>query len=193
MERESFEDKEVAALMNRDYICIKVDREERPDVDNIYMTVTQMMTGNGGWPMTVIMSPKQIPFFAGTYFPKSSMIQLIPHFANVWKNQRQKAEEVGQAIIKSLNELQANRAGGDLNPTHLDACFKALKNNFDPVHGGFGNRPKFPSPHTQFFAPLLQKNTKFRCVKHGKENSPKDSSRRDIRPSWFGYSPILSR
>ena len=80
MEHESFEDDEVAAMMNKYYVCVKVDREERPDIDNIYMSVTQMMTGRGGWPMTVIMTPEKVPFFAGTYFPKQSMMQLLPHF-----------------------------------------------------------------------------------------------------------------
>ena len=81
MERESFQDSAVAKLMNEKFISLKVDREERPDIDNVYMSVTQMMTGRGGWPMTIIMSPKKIPFFAGTYFPKSSMTQLIPHLS----------------------------------------------------------------------------------------------------------------
>ena len=112
MEHESFEDTEVAKLMNQDYVCIKVDREERPDIDNVYMSVTQMMTGRGGWPMTVIMTPQKVPFFAGTYYPKPSMIQLIPHFANIWENERDKVTEIGKAIMKSLEEMQANRTGG---------------------------------------------------------------------------------
>jgi len=159
MEHESFEDQEVADLMNRDYVCIKVDREERPDVDNIYMSVTQMMTGRGGWPMTVIMSPDKIPFFTGTYFPKKSMTQLVPHFANIWKNERDKVSEVGESIMISLEEMQANRTGGDLNATHLDACFDALRKNFDHQFGGFGNRPKFPTAHTLSFLLRYYKRT----------------------------------
>ena len=151
MEHESFEDQAVADLMNQDYICIKVDREERPDVDNVYMSVTQMMTGRGGWPMTVIMSPQKVPFFAGTYFPKSSMLQLLPHFARVWKEERNKAQEVGQAIIKSLGELQIGQAGGDMNATYLDACYEALKKSYDSQFGGFGQQPKFPTCHTLSF------------------------------------------
>ena len=111
MEHESFEDEEVAALMNKHYVCIKVDREERPDVDNVYMTVTQMMTGRGGWPMTVIMSPEKIPFFAGTYFPKSSMMQLLPHFSTVWQKERPKVAEVGQAIMKSSGNFSPASRG----------------------------------------------------------------------------------
>ena len=106
MEHESFEDEEVANVLSKDYVCIKVDREERPDLDHLYMSVTQMMTGRGGWPMTVIMSPNKVPFFAGTYFPKSSMLQLVPHFAHIWKKERQKVTEIGEAIIKSLHELE---------------------------------------------------------------------------------------
>ena len=151
MEHESFQDKEVADLINRNFICIKVDREERPDVDHVYMSVTQMMTGKGGWPMTIIMSPEKVPFFAGTYFSKASMLKLLPHFAKIWKNEREKAEEVGQAIIKSLGELQSGYAGGDLNATHLDACYESLKNNYDNKFGGFGKHPKFPTCHTLSF------------------------------------------
>ena len=151
MEHESFEDHEVAGLINEEYICVKVDREERPDVDHVYMSVTQMMTGRGGWPMTVIMSPEKVPFFAGTYFPKSSMIDLLPHFARVWKEQRGKAREVGQAIVKSLQEMQQGLAGGDLNATHLDACFLAMQRNFEPKYGGFGKSPKFPTCHSLSF------------------------------------------
>lgn len=148
MEHESFEDREVAQLLNSDYVCIKVDREERPDVDNVYMSVTQMMTGRGGWPTTIIMSPEKVPFFAGTYFPKSSMMQLLPHFAKVWRQEKEKADEVGAAIIRSLRELQADRQGGDLNASHLDDCMAALLKNFDEEDGGFGSQPKFPTCHT---------------------------------------------
>jgi len=148
MEHESFEDEEVAALMNKHYVCIKLDREERPDIDNVYMTVTQMMTGRGGWPMTIIMSPEKVPFFAGTYFPKKSMMQLLPHFSKIWREEKEKAKEVGQAIMKSLHELQAGQVGGDLNATHLDACYQSLRRTFDRTHGGFGESPKFPTPHT---------------------------------------------
>jgi len=159
MEHESFEDTEVAKLMNQHFVCIKVDREERPDIDNVYMSVTQMMTGRGGWPMTVIMTPQKVPFFAGTYYPKPSMIQLIPHFANIWENERDKVTEIGKAIMKSLEEMQANRTGADLNASHLDACFHALRENFDPEHGGFGNRPKFPTAHNLSFLLRYYKRT----------------------------------
>lgn len=151
MEHESFENQEVAAFLNRDYVSIKVDREERPDLDHIYMSVTQMMNGSGGWPTTIIMSPDKVPFFAGTYFPKSSMLQLLPHFSRVWKEEREKVEEIGQAIIKSLEEIQNIQNGGDLNSTHLDACYRSFKKDYDQEFGGFGNKPKFPTSHTLSF------------------------------------------
>lgn len=151
MERESFEDIEVARLLNENYICIKVDREERPDLDHVYMSVTQMMTGRGGWPMTVIMSPDKVPFFAGTYFPKASMLQLLPHFARIWKEEREKVEEIGRAIIDNLAKAQARQSGGDLNANHLERCYESLSIAYDPVHGGFGQEPKFPTPHALSF------------------------------------------
>jgi uncharacterized protein len=151
MEKESFEDEEVARLLNENYICIKVDREERPDLDNVYMSVTQMMTGRGGWPMTVIMTPQKVPFFAGTYFPKSSMLDMLPHFSRIWKEEREKVDEVGRSIIENLAKAQSSQAGGDLNATHLDRCFDALSQAYDPEHGGFGQQPKFPTPHSLSF------------------------------------------
>jgi len=151
MERESFEDEEVAQLLNQNYVCIKVDREERPDLDHVYMTVTQMMTGRGGWPMTVIMSPEKVPFFAGTYFPKSSMLELLPHFAKVWQQERNKVDEIGQAIIANLAKAKEDQSGGDLNASYLDRCFESLSNAYDPVYGGFGKSPKFPTPHALSF------------------------------------------
>ncbi|MFP6887852.1 MAG: DUF255 domain-containing protein, partial [Opitutales bacterium] len=151
MEHESFEDDEVAALMNKHFVCVKVDREERPDVDNVYMTVTQMMTGRGGWPMTVIMTPDKVPFFAGTYFPKQSMIQLLPHFSGVWKNEREKVFELGKAITTDVAKLSGGQPGGDLNASTLDACYRSLASSYDGVHGGFGHRPKFPTAHNLSF------------------------------------------
>ncbi len=151
MERESFEDDEVAHLLNEHYICIKVDREERPDLDHVYMAVTQMMTGRGGWPMTLILTPQKVPFFAGTYFPKASMLDLLPHFSRVWKEEREKVGEIGRAIIHNLTQAKKNQAGGDLNATHLDRCFEALSVAYDPVYGGFGQQPKFPTPHALSF------------------------------------------
>ena len=151
MEHESFEDDEVAALMNKHYVCVKVDREERPDIDNVYMSVTQMMTGRGGWPMTVIMTPAKVPFFSGTYFPKQSMMQLLPHFSGIWANEREQVFKLGEAITTDLAKLSGGQPGGDLNATHLDACYRSLSSSYDPINGGFGRRPKFPTAHNLSF------------------------------------------
>lgn len=105
MARESFEDEEVAAILNRDFVPVKVDREERPDVDQVYMTVCQAMTGQGGWPLTIIMTPEQKPFFAGTYLPKQTMygrmglIDLLKRVSMLWKEERNRADEVGDKIV----------------------------------------------------------------------------------------------
>ncbi|MBN4073993.1 thioredoxin domain-containing protein [bacterium AH-315-E10] len=156
MEHESFEDDEVAALMNKYFVCIKVDREERPDIDNIYMAVTQAMTGSGGWPMTVVMTPDKKPFFAGTYFPKSGMrgrpgmMQLIPQIANAWEKDNKKILESSEQIIAYLKKQQKTGAKVALEEDSLKQAFLELESRFDSELGGFGRdegRPKFPTPH----------------------------------------------
>lgn len=157
MEKESFEDLEVARLMNESFISIKVDREERPDIDGVYMNVCQMLTRSGGWPMTIIMTPDKKPFFAGTYFPKNTrygrtgMIELLPKLAELWKSKFEdilkSAEEISAALNKSSN------FSGDevLSPEILNLAFNDLSNRFDSINGGFGNAPKFPTPHILTF------------------------------------------
>jgi len=161
MERESFEDAEVAALMNKDFVSIKVDREERPDVDHIYMTVTQALTGSGGWPMTVILTPDRKPFFAGTYFPKrgrfgrAGMMELLPALAEAWKTRRTEIERSAEEIAGSLRALNARlaRSAGDepLNELTLRRGFHQLRGSFDADRGGFGSAPKFPTPQNLMF------------------------------------------
>ncbi|MYG18046.1 MAG: thioredoxin domain-containing protein, partial [Gemmatimonadales bacterium] len=105
MERESFEDEDVAALLNRDFVSIKVDREERPDIDGVYMTACQLMTGQGGWPLTIVMTPDKQPFFAGTYFPRESvagragMLELLPRLAELWRERRADVEAAGASAL----------------------------------------------------------------------------------------------
>ncbi len=157
MEKESFEDEEVAALMNDLFISIKVDREERPDIDGIYMTICQMLTGSGGWPLTIIMTPDKKPFFAGTYFPKSErfgrmgLMQLIPRIKELWQTKRddllKSAEEISSAVSKNTQMI----SNEELNEQVLKKAFSNLKNRFDPEFGGFGNAPKFPTPHNLTF------------------------------------------
>ncbi len=153
MERESFEDEDVAALLNDAFICIKVDREERPDIDNIYMTVCTMMTGSGGWPLTIIMTPAKKPFFAGTYFAKHSgsgrmgLMDMIPRLKDIWHNRREEIIQSTENIMAAL--LQQNRTdpGDKLDQQVFQFAFNELKNRYDSVNGGFSKAPKFPTPH----------------------------------------------
>ena len=153
MEHESFEDPIVAALMNEAFINIKVDREERPDIDQVYMTVCQMLTGSGGWPLTVIMTPDKEPFFAGTYFPRESrygrvgMIELVPKVQTIWSTERAKLLESAEQITARLASASQPRESGDADPNLPDLAYRELAGRYDATYGGFGSAPKFPSPH----------------------------------------------
>ncbi|MEM6671674.1 MAG: thioredoxin domain-containing protein [Planctomycetota bacterium] len=153
MEHESFEDDEVAKLMNGAFVCIKVDREERPDIDQLYMSVTQALTGSGGWPMTVVMTPDKKPFFAGTYYPKRSvgqrfgMMELVPALSEAWSTDRERVVGSADAITAELAKRESGAPGAALGATHLDRAEAELSSRFDPVHGGFGSSRKFPVPH----------------------------------------------
>ncbi|MDR3609639.1 MAG: DUF255 domain-containing protein, partial [Ignavibacteriaceae bacterium] len=157
MERESFEDKEVADLMNKTFISIKVDREERPEIDGIYMTVCQMLTGSGGWPLTIIMTPDQKPFFAGTYFPKndrfgrSGLLSLIPKINDLWNNRRQEVFDSSEAITVSLITSLKTNPGKMLGGEIFLKAFEEFKSKYDKESGGFGHSPKFPTPHNLTF------------------------------------------
>ena len=157
MEHESFEDAEVAALMNKVFVCVKVDREERPDIDNVYMSVCQMMTGSGGWPMTIIMTADKKPFFAGTYIPKTTrfgrmgMMELSQRVHELWTGQREKLLESADGITASLQKASAGASGEELGADELDRAYKGLAGRFDEGHGGFGSAPKFPTPHNLGF------------------------------------------
>ncbi len=152
MEHESFEDPAVAALMNEAFVNVKVDREERPDIDTVYMTVCQMVTQRGGWPLTIIMTPDKRPFFVATYIPKHSihgrmgMLDLIPRVAAVWRNQRSDVTKDAERTTSALLRITAAEAPGDPDEGVLHQAFSALRSSFDPTHGGFGGAPKFPSP-----------------------------------------------
>jgi len=157
MERESFEDAEVAALMNDSFVPVKVDREERPDLDHVYMTVCQMMTGSGGWPLTIIMTPDKRPFFAATYIPKENrfgrtgMMELIPRIDMVWKTRRGDVLESAGSITEALRHLEKEDHGEELTREVLDRAFQELAERFDSAYGGFSGAPKFPSPHNLSF------------------------------------------
>jgi uncharacterized protein YyaL (SSP411 family) len=158
MEHESFEDEEVARLMNNTFINIKVDREERPDIDGIYMAVAQMMGGQGGWPLTIVMTPERLPFFSGTYFPRESrfgrpgMVDLVPRIGHLWATRRDDLKKSADAIRTNLEQLEAGAPVGRVPGREtLARGFEALENEHDPVHGGFGRAPKFPTPHRLLF------------------------------------------
>ena len=157
MEDESFEDEQVAQLLNDNFISIKVDREERPEVDHLYMTVCQAMTGKGGWPLTIIMTPDKYPFFAGTYFPKKGrmgrpgMIELLPAIADAWVNKKGELIQSANQIKKYLIDSNNKEIGDQLNQTILTNTNSQFINRYDKTHGGFGVKPKFPSPHNLIY------------------------------------------
>jgi uncharacterized protein YyaL (SSP411 family) len=152
MERESFENEEIAALMNEHFVNIKVDREERPDLDQIYMNAVQLMLGHGGWPLTVFLTPDLVPFYGGTYFPPEDRFRL-PGFprvlAGVADAYHKQPDEIAQTTTSFLNELRrmsvAHESDEPINEQLLDAAASALARNYDPNHGGFGGAPKFPA------------------------------------------------
>ncbi len=167
MEKESFEDEEVAELMNDVFVSIKVDREERPDIDSFYMAVSTAMTGSGGWPLNIIMAPDKKPFYAGSYIPKRSifekigMMELIPHIKILWEKHREDLDSLGDKLISSLREVSAE--GRDLelelNEKTLHHAYEQLLGMFDDQHGGFGDAPKFPTPHNLNFLLRYWKRT----------------------------------
>ncbi len=158
MEKESFEDEEIARILNEKYVPIKVDREERPDIDSVYMSVCQMLTGSGGWPLTIVMTPDKKPFFAGTYFPKESIYgrpglkDILLRIAELWEKERSKvltsAQEIVSALAKSEEE---SYIGDELTEAVLHRAFSDLYHSYDEIYGGFGNPPKFPIPHNLMF------------------------------------------
>jgi uncharacterized protein YyaL (SSP411 family) len=152
MERESFEDPQTAEILNEDFVSIKVDREERPDVDSIYMQAVQMMTGHGGWPMSMFLTPEGRPFFAGTYFPPEerhgmpSFRRVLEHVVNVYRSRRSEVEEASKEMAQALSsQLRTRGAAGSIDRAGLDTAAARIAATYDPVHGGFGGAPKFPA------------------------------------------------
>ncbi len=157
MAHESFEDAEVAKLLNRDFIAIKVDREERPDIDRVYMQVCQKLTGSGGWPLTIIMTPESVPVFAGTFLPKhdryrrKGLMNLLPEISLKWQEDPQQLRESGEKVIKSLLPTTQTTSSDMLTQTIFMTAQENYKKSFDKQYGGFGNAPKFPRPHSLNF------------------------------------------
>ena len=155
MERESFEDETTAQYLNDEFVAIKVDREERPDLDQVYMAAVQSMTGAGGWPMSVFLTPDGRPFYGGTYFPDEprhgmpSFRQVLEGVARAWREERAEVEAAGGRLVAGLIEQGRLQAGAD-DPTEslLEAATAAIEASFDPINGGWGRAPKFPQPMT---------------------------------------------
>ncbi|MCT4779714.1 MULTISPECIES: thioredoxin domain-containing protein [Exiguobacterium] len=149
---ESFEDEETARMLNERFVSIKVDREERPDIDQIYMTAAQLMNGQGGWPLSVFLSPDQSPFYIGTYFPKTpqfnrpSFRQVILQLSEHYRTDPEKIKRVGNEIIQALTDVTSANTTGQLNETLIHDTFDQAMRQFDVQNGGFGEAPKFPSP-----------------------------------------------
>ncbi|MGA3525931.1 thioredoxin domain-containing protein [Melissospora conviva] len=147
MAHESFENEAVAEVMNAGFVSVKVDREERPDVDAVYMTATQAMTGQGGWPMTVFATPDGTPFFCGTYFPRENFLRLLESVTKAWQEQREAVLQQGAAVVEAIGGAQAvGAAGSPLTAELLDSAAAQLRREYDSGNGGFGGAPKFP-PH----------------------------------------------
>ena len=165
MERESFQDPEVARLLNEVFVNIKVDREERPDLDSIYMSVCQLVSGQGGWPLTIAITPEQKPFFASTYIPRENrfgrvgLLEIIPRIKELWENRRGEILESAEKITGMLRQFVPSGRGDVLGPAPLDTAYRNLAQIFDAEHGGFGTAPKFPTPHTLLFLLRYWKRT----------------------------------
>ena len=165
MAHESFEDSGVAALLNKDFICIKVDREERPDIDSVYMSVCQMMTGQGGWPLTVFLTPEKMPFFAGTYIPRESrfgmtgLTDLLPRIARSWHERNRDIVTSAKEIAAALHQEQELPQDEISDSSLLRQGYEELVLQFDAEFGGFGRAPKFPVPHKLLFLLRYWKRT----------------------------------
>jgi len=159
MERESFEDEQIAAILNEQFVSIKVDREERPDVDSIYMQAVQMMTGHGGWPMSMFLLPDGRPFYAGTYFPPDDRYgvpgfrRVLVHVSEAYRSRRSDVEEAGSEIQKAIGApaLAGGARPAKAGAPQLDRAASRIAQNYDQVNGGFGGAPKFPPSMTLDF------------------------------------------
>jgi uncharacterized protein YyaL (SSP411 family) len=161
MERESFEDPEVAELMNDSFVSIKVDREERPDIDNVYMLVCQMLTGSGGWPLNIMMTPDKKPFYAATYIPRETrqgrvgMVDLIPRVKDMWETRRSEilgaANDITEGLSTVATKTLSQATPEALGDSALSLTYEQLSARYDEEYGGFGDAPKFPMPHNILF------------------------------------------
>src|SRR5437016_1551673 len=158
MEHESFENEDIAKLMNENFVNIKVDREERPDLDQIYMNAVQMMTGHGGWPMTMFLTPEGVPFYGGTYFPPEDRYNM-PGFprvllsvAEAYRSQQDQVANTASTMLGELRRIGLAEPSGEILTTEfLDTAYRRITSNYDAVNGGFAGAPKFPPAMTLEF------------------------------------------
>lgn len=165
MAHESFEDETVAQAVNAAFLPVKVDREERPDVDAVYMAACLAMNGSGGWPLTVLLTPDQKPFWAGTYLPKPQLLQLVDEAARLWREDRVGVLSAGEALTAHLRQATQNRPGAPGREL-VQRAVSQFAQSFDARWGGFGPAPKFPTPHNLIF---LLRNSRLTGDGHGKE------------------------
>ncbi len=177
MAHECFEDAEVADLLNAAFVNVKVDREERPDIDATYMAVCQAMTGSGGWPLTILLTPDKKPFFAGTYFPKASrhgrigLVDLVPRVQQAWATKRDELVHQADGILDHLAEAASEGAATPLDADTLTKAVEAMATRYDAQRGGFGAAPKFPTPHQILF--LLRQAVRIRPLAPGSTQPPR--------------------
>src|SRR5205085_1710754 len=156
-ERESFENDEIAAILNDNFVAIKVDREERPDIDSIYMQAVQLMTGHGGWPMSVFLTPDGAPFYAGTYFPPNDrhgmpgFKRVLAHVADAYRSRRSDVQVASEEVRQVINGSLQPQGSATIDHPLLDRAAESIAQNYDPHHGGFGSAPKFPPSMTLDF------------------------------------------
>ena len=176
MAHESFEDLQVAEVLNRYFVAVKVDREERPDVDAVYLRVCQALTGGAGWPLTIIMTPEQQPFFAGTYLPKNGvggrigLLQLLRAVARKWSGSREELLRAGRDATAALRAMPQTESA-PLDEELLKKAAGQLAASYDAEYGGFGSAPKFPSPHNLIFLQRYAYHTGDKAAKEELENT----------------------
>ncbi|MEO8076825.1 MAG: thioredoxin domain-containing protein, partial [Acidobacteriota bacterium] len=194
MEHESFENPAIAEVLNRDFVSIKVDREERPDVDRVYMSFVQATTGSGGWPMSVFLTPQLKPFYGGTYFPPSSrwgrpgFTDLLGELARVWKSERPKVEAAAKELLQRLRSVTGSAGGARAEsevapPAALDTAVAQFEAAFDRRRGGFGDAPKFPRPSELLF--LLREHAR-RSSTGGMPDEPLQMAAETLRAMALG-------
>ena len=198
MERESFEDEETAEALNAAFVCVKVDREERPDIDAIYMTVCQMLTGGGGWPLTIILTPEKEPFWAGTYLPKTSrsgmlgLMDLIPRITQLWRSDRSTLVSDAASIVEALSHTATATEPTSLNTDTLNEAYTQLSSAYDDAKPRIRGRPQVPiPPQPPIPTEVLAEDENPTRNRHGHRNPQLHDQGRDTRPNRRRIPPIL--